>query len=235
MPRVSSVVATVLVGCVVFGCGRFGPSFQPEPTGPFGPPTPPPALAGPLSLKVVYPPVDGAEAQAGESLARRARDEYRVQSRDSAFVFGSVGRADAEVLVNGHSASVYPSGGWIAWLPLPDDSVVQFDVVATAGPDTARMVVLAPIAGGGQRYDTKAWIDSLSFSPSGDRWLRPGEGVQLTLRATPGANVRALTSDGEVIRGRQTLLLRTVLWICLHLLAKHIAGNGGDDLVAVGF
>ena len=200
MPRLSSLVVAISICFVVSGCTLFGPSFQPTPTGPFEPPEAPPPQFGQLFVRVAYPPTDGPGAGAGENAVIRTREDYIVQSRDSAFVFGSVGRADANLFVNGQSIPVYPTGGWIAWLPLPDDSVVRFEVVADAGADTARLVLVAPIAGGGQPNLNAVWIDSTSFSPSGDRWIRPGEGVRLVLRATPGAEVHALTSDGEVIQ-----------------------------------
>ena len=37
--------------------------------------------------------------------------------------------------------------------------------------------------------------------------------------------------DGQVVGGRQALLLRAVLGIGLHVLAEDVAGDGGDDLV----
>ena len=101
-----------------------GPSYPPAPTGPFEPPGPPPALSGPLSLHIAYPPVEGHRVHAGEVVTMRTRDNYGIQSDDSTFVFGSVGTADADLTVNGEPVPVYPSGGWIAWLPLPNDSVM---------------------------------------------------------------------------------------------------------------
>ena len=200
MPRQSSLVFSILTCFAVSGCTLTGLPFQPVPTGPFGPPEHPPRKDGPLSVRIVYPPVDSPGAAAGESVVVRAREDYSLQSRDSAFVFGSVGSSYAELFVNGQPVPVYPTGGWIAWLPLPDDSVARFDVVAASGADTARLVLIAPIAGASQRFEDEVWIDSTSFNPSGDLWLRTGDGVRLTLRATPGADVRAYTSDGEVIR-----------------------------------
>ena len=178
MPRLSSLVVAISICFMVSGCTRFGPSFQPTPTGPFEQPEAPPQHIGALSVRISYPPVDGPGADAGELLVVRAREGYSIQSRDSAFVFGSVGRADASIMVNGHAVRVYPTGGWIAWLPLPNDSLARFDVVATAGAETARLVLVAPIAGGGQRHADPVWIDSTSFSPLGDRWLRPGDGIR---------------------------------------------------------
>jgi N-acetylmuramoyl-L-alanine amidase len=200
MPRLSSLVAAISMCFVVSGCSLPGPSFQPTPTGPFEPPEAPPRHLGQLSIRIVYPPIDGPGAVTGESIVARTREGYSVQSTDSAFVFGSVGRADANLLVNGEPVPVFATGGWIAWLPLPDDSVARFDVVATAGGETARLVLVAPIAGRGSVNSDAVWIDATSFSPSGDRWIRAGEGIQLSLRATPGAQVHALSSDGEVVR-----------------------------------
>ena len=200
MPRLSSLVVAISICFVVSGCALFGPSFQPTPTGPFGPPGAPPPRVGPLSLRIAYPPMNGPGAGPGETVVTRAREDYFVQSRDSAFVFGSVGRGDAKLYVNGQPIPVYATGGWIAWLPLPEDSVARFEVVATAGADTARLVMVAPVAGTDEVFSDGVWIDPKSFSPSGDRWLRPGEGVKLALRATPGAEVRAIASDGEIIR-----------------------------------
>ncbi len=199
MPRPAQLFVTCAICFVSSGCALFEPSFRPAPTGPFDPPASPPALSGPLSIQVVYPPVDGQLARAGESVDLRAVDGYSIQSTDSTFIFGSVGTADAELSVNGETVTVYPSGGWIAWLPLPSDSIAEFDIVATSGEESARILLVAPIAAGRRSYDGSVWIDSTSFSPRGDRWIRNGEGVRLALRATPGADVRAHTSSGEVL------------------------------------
>ncbi|PYO82768.1 MAG: hypothetical protein DMD68_10995, partial [Gemmatimonadetes bacterium] len=54
---------------------------------------PAPAPAPALRISVVYP---------------KATDV--VQSRDSAFLFGSVGRGDASLTVNGAAVAVHPNG-----------------------------------------------------------------------------------------------------------------------------
>src|SRR5437867_5663784 len=63
-------------------------------------PTPTPATV--LRITVVYPKTTDV-----------------VQSRDSAFLFGSVGRGDASLTVNGAAVAVHPNGAWIAWLRRP--------------------------------------------------------------------------------------------------------------------
>lgn len=200
MLRLPSVAAAILTCCTTAGCTLLGAAYQPSPTGPFEPPKSPPPVFGPLSLSIVYPPTDGESASGGESLTLAAKEDFVFQSRDSAFVFGAVGRADASVKVNGVTASVHPSGGWIAWFPRSADSTQRIDVVASCGGDTAQISLVVPVV---LRYvppDSAAWIDTTSFAPTGDRWLSEGEGLTLSLRAAPGARVRGITSDGAEIR-----------------------------------
>ena len=77
---------------------------------------PPIDTVGPLVVAVVYPPI------ADTGTGWRARGP--VASRDSTFIFGSSGRGDASLTVNGVDVPVYPNGAWIAWVSLPDDTVV---------------------------------------------------------------------------------------------------------------
>src|ERR1041385_2888230 len=80
------------------------------------PPTP---AAVPLHLTIVYP--DTADP---------------IQAQDSSFLFGSVGagRGDVALSINGFPVRVAPSGSWLAWIPLPSDSVARFQIVARGGP-----------------------------------------------------------------------------------------------------
>src|SRR5438093_5461188 len=89
-------------------------------------PAPVPAPA--LRISVVYP---------------KATDV--VQSRDSAFLFGSIGRGDASLTVNGAAVAVHPNGAWIAWVPLPDDTIAPFRLVATVRGGTQAVDVTARI------------------------------------------------------------------------------------------
>src|SRR5512136_458481 len=70
---------------------------------------PVPVVRGPLALTVVYPPADAV-----------------VDARDSSFLFGSTGAGDADLSINGFPVRVWPNGAWLAWLPLPRDSLMQF-------------------------------------------------------------------------------------------------------------
>jgi len=164
------------------------------------PPPPPQTVHGALELRVAYPRQDvPLAAGPGSWIVVRAESTYVIPARDSTFIFGSAGRGDARLSVNGHDIPVYPTGGWIAWVPLPEDSVARFDIVAAAGGDTARMSLLAPVARGFVPPAEGVWIDSTSLSPSGDRWIRPGEGVRLVVRAAPGALVQVRLDDSTVV------------------------------------
>src|SRR5439155_3776956 len=111
---------------------------------------PPPAPAA-LRITVVYPKVTDV-----------------VQSRDSAFLFGSAGRGDAVLTVNGTPVAVHPNGAWIAWLPLPDDTIAPFRIVASAAGDSQVVEFKARVA---PRFhpppDRGVWVDTLSFAPAG--------------------------------------------------------------------
>ncbi len=162
---------------------------------PLPPLSPPPVAAGPLAIAIAYPR-EATRDTVGDTIVIFSAAEDRIRSLDSAFVFGSVGRGDARLAVNGVQIPVYPSGGWIAWLPLPRDSIARFYMVAVAGRDTSRATLVAPIQ---QRFappPRSAWIDTTTLSPAGMHWRSPGEGTTLMLRASALADVRLRFADG---------------------------------------
>ena len=57
--------------------------------------------SGPVRIHVVYPGPNDV-----------------VPSTDSAFLFGSVGRGDATLIVDGAPVAVLGNGAWIAWVGL---------------------------------------------------------------------------------------------------------------------
>lgn len=81
-----------------------------------------PLVTGPLAINVIYPP-------AGQTIA----------SRDSNFVFGSVGNGGAGLTINGILTPVWPNGSFMAWLPNPPQASPQYEIVATTGLETARL------------------------------------------------------------------------------------------------
>jgi N-acetylmuramoyl-L-alanine amidase len=98
------------------------------PPGP-APVTPAPALPpiplvdGSLAIDVVYP-----------------RENQVITSRDSNFVFGSIGSGRASLTVNGVPARVYPNGAFIVFLANPPADSALYTLIATRGADTARSV-----------------------------------------------------------------------------------------------
>jgi N-acetylmuramoyl-L-alanine amidase len=78
---------------------------------------------GPLAIDVVYP-----------------RENQVVTSRDSNFVFGSIGSGKASLTVNGVPARVYPNGAFIVFLANPPADSARYTLVAARGADTARSV-----------------------------------------------------------------------------------------------
>ena len=168
------VLASVVAGCAVSRAGS-----APVPAAPA------PPRAESLHVSVVYPaPTDV------------------VQSHDSAFLFGAVrgARGAVRLGVDGQSVPVLPGGGWIAWVPLPDDTVATFLLAATAGPDSSRTVFTAHIA---PRFHPPpgraAWIDTTSFAPTGALALPAGEGILLSVQAAPGASVRLVLPWGSSV------------------------------------
>src|SRR2546426_12716437 len=115
-----------------------------------------------------------------------------IQSHDSAFLFGAVrggGRGPVHLGINGQSVRVLPNGAWIAWLPLPDDTVAHFLIAATGGgSDSSRFVYTARIAPQFRPPPGRAvWIDTTSFTPAGTLALPLEEGIPLSVRAPPAA------------------------------------------------
>lgn len=153
-------------------------------TGRGAPPLPPlPRALQPLEIHIVYPaPTD------------------IVAAVDSTFLFGSVGRGDAALVVNGTPVPVHPNGAWIAWIPLPDDTVADVHLVAVAAGLSDSTTVRLHIAPRFRPPEGAAvWIDTASFFPTGALARPTQEGVRLAVRATPGARVRLLLPDSSVV------------------------------------
>ena len=124
-----------------------------------------------------------------------------IQAQDSSFIFGSVGRGrgDVALSINGFPVRVFSSGTWLAWIPLPADSIARFQIVARAGAGSEQRetTFVARIA---QPFRPPAgaavWVDTTSFAPTDTLAFPAGEGLRLSVRATPGARVR-LRAEGS--------------------------------------
>src|SRR3989441_1038451 len=172
----------VLLVSVVTGCAVPRSGTAPVSGGALPSPTPPARES--LHIAVVYPAVTDV-----------------IQSHDSAFLFGAVqgARGPVRLGINGQAVPVLANGAWIAWLPLPDDTVAHFLIAATAGPDSSRFVYTARIAPQFRPPSGRAvWIDTTSFTPAGRLALPPEEGVPLSVLATPGATVRSEEHTSEL-------------------------------------
>jgi N-acetylmuramoyl-L-alanine amidase len=144
------------------------------------------AVRDPIGLRVVYPALT---------------DVVRV--KDSSFLFGSVASAKTRLTIDGHPVRVWPNGAWLAWVPFPADTLMQFRIDARTSKDSS--ILLYPV-----RRDRvslprevrtgRAWIDSVSLSPQGQVWLPRSEYLTLSARAAEGADVRVLLPDGRRAR-----------------------------------
>src|SRR5690242_10961867 len=165
------------------------PSSPPSPAQPAGHPNestaatpaghapalpPVPLVEGPLAPKVVYP-------QAGAVIA----------SRDSNFIFGSLGNGHASLTINGVPVPVLANGSFLAYLALPPRNAPHYELVATLGKDTVRVVqpvtLLPPRP---VLSDTgRLVVDSASVSPAGGLLvLRPDDPVHVSVRAPANAS-----------------------------------------------
>jgi len=126
-----------------------------------------------------------------------------VRARDSSFLFGSVADGKTQVTINGHAVRVWPNGAWLAWIPFPPDTLMQFTIEARAGQDSAVLVYPVHRDRGTLPREVRegsAWVDSVSLLPQGQVWLARNEYLTLSTRAAEGADVRVRLPGGRVIR-----------------------------------
>src|SRR4029077_6944179 len=131
-----------------------------------------PVVRGLLALRVVYPPADAV-----------------VDARDSSFLLGTTGAGDAELVINGVRVQVWPNGAWLAWLPLPRDSVLRFHLVARTPRAPAELTSTARRAALFVPPDAPVWIDPTSLWPEGRVWLARDEYLSLAPPAPEGGGV----------------------------------------------
>ena len=185
--RSGGPLTALLLGSVVAAACARGPSaaatgaVTPAPNEAPGLPAIP-LVDGPLAIRVVYPPANAV-----------------IQSRDSNFIFGTVGSGRATLSINGVPVPVVANGSFLAFLPVPPASSPQYSIVVARGADTARathVVRLLPprlvLADTGRLA-----VDSASISPRGARIARPDERVRVSLRAPRNATVFLRLADGS--------------------------------------
>jgi N-acetylmuramoyl-L-alanine amidase len=133
-----------------------------------------PEVTGPLRINVVYP-----------------QPRATIESRDSNFVFGSVGNGNAGLTVNGVPVPVWPNGAFMGWVANPPATAPWYDLVAFTPTDTARL-----------RYPvrTLAMLPPRTPQPVRVDTLRPPR--EATIRLAP--DTRAVSDTDDVVIGRPT-------------------------------
>lgn len=137
---------------------------------------PVPARAGTLRVSIAYP---------GENAAIAA---------DSNFIFGTVGRGGATLVINGASVPVEANGAWLAFLPVPADGVYRLE--ARAGGETASAERRVR-ATGGRTAAAPVGIVASSITPRGSVTGYLGETVTVRFRGAPGGRARVVMPDGS--------------------------------------
>ena len=156
------------------GAATPGPG-EPRDPAPRLPPIP--RVDGELDLRVSYP-----------------RDSAFVATRGRNFIFGSTGTADARLWINGQPVEVRPNGGFLAFLPVPADSVYRLRAEADGRSATLEVPVRIPPAAPSPG-DSLAIVPGSPY-PAGAWAALPGERVDVGFRGTAGATARILLPDG---------------------------------------
>ncbi len=176
----------ILLVAVIAACARVAPpSATPATRIPSLPPVP--LIDGPLAPRVIYP-----------------RANALLASRDSNFIFGSVGNGRASLTVNGSPVKVLRNGSWIAFLSNPRHQAPTYDLTVALGADTVRLSHPVRLLPPRPSLDESGALtaDSASITPRGSLQLRPGEPVTVSIRAPRNAGVWLTSSNG----GRWPLL-----------------------------
>lgn len=196
--RAASSLALLIMGCFPGPVSRPGPETGASTVPPSPPPTERvaedssgpirlpdiPSVVGPIALRVVYPP-------AGSQIA----------TRDSNFIFGSVGSGTATLRIGGTPVPVKPNGSFLAFLPVPSGpgnaAIYEFEVAQ--GVDTVRSqhrVTIPPepqvLPGSGPLI-----VDSNSVSPRARQVLERWDPVRVTALVASGATAEVLLPDGS--------------------------------------
>lgn len=157
-----------------------------EPSSPAPPLPPVPSVTGPLAIRVVYPPA-----------------QHLIESRDSNFIFGSIGNGRASLTINGAPARVYPNGAFLAFLPNPPQTAPRYELIAVAGSDTARLShpVRVQDARNNLALTGPLVVDTTSITPrapaTSPMLLRGDERVRVAVRAPANASVWAVWPTGS--------------------------------------
>jgi len=144
------------------------PLLVPAPLPAPNPKLPPvPEVHGPLQISVAYP-----------------KPEQLLTVRDSNFIFGSVGTGGAALRINGVAVPVWPDGAFMGWLPVPPDSAPRYELLASNGPERARLVLPVRIPPAPDTTHREKLVgDTLQPIPSPDTLVPVPRNVYVTLGA----------------------------------------------------
>ena len=167
-----------------------------------------PLVTGPLALRVTFPPPD-----------------YAIASRDSNFIFGTIGNGRASLTVNGQPARVWPNGTFLAFVANPSGDSARYDVAAVLGSDTARLTVPVRVAPPREPLPTVGplVVDTASVIPQGTLLLRDNERVRVSVRAPANAGASIVWPSG-----RQSLA-----WLGGESFAAEVPARAFRDSAAV--
>lgn len=190
MTRTIALAAAVVTMTACTGGGRTAP--------PATDPAPGPAAAEPITnpgvdpvIRNDLPPVPARTGTLRVSIAYPG--ENAAIAADSNFIFGTVGRGDARLTINGASVPVEPNGAFLAFLPVPADG--EYRVEARAGSEVAS-VVRRVRATGGRASAAPAGIVASSITPRGAITGTMGETVTVRFRGPSGGRARIVMPDG---------------------------------------
>lgn len=177
-----AAIVAVLAGVLATtGCATGGMT-----TGPTTPLPPIPSVTGDLHLYVGYP-----------------RDSAAIAVRDTTFIFGSTGRGDARLWINGRHVPVEPNGAFLAFLPVPQDGVYRLEARAGGATDTLTRVVVLPEPVP-EPVDSARILPGTAY-PAGPWVALEGERIEVGFRGTSGGEAALVFPDG-----RRVPLLETV-------------------------
>jgi N-acetylmuramoyl-L-alanine amidase len=158
-------------------------SNAPVPTPATSPSLPPvPLVEGPLAPRVTFPPAD-----------------YAITSRDSNFIFGTIGNGRATLTINGQPAKVWPNGTYLGFVPNPPADAPRYELVTVLGTDTARLTHPVQIAPAPEPLPITGplLVDSASATPQGTLLLRDDEWVRVSVRAPANAGAFVVWPTGR--------------------------------------
>ena len=192
-PALIVVAAAAVVACGPPPPPAVSPVPAPVPdTVPVPQPESPPALPamplveGPVEIRIVYP-----------------RANHLIESRDSNFIFGSLGNGRASLTINGAPARVYPNGSFLAYVANPTPAAPRYDLVAVLRSDSTRLS--HPVRVADPRISLALTgplvVDSASITPrapgAGPMLFRGEDRVRVGLRAPANASVWVVWPGGS--------------------------------------